>query len=201
MASSTDIANFALSHIGTAKEISDLDSDTSQEGKVCRRYYETARDEMLRDFSWPFATAFATLSLVDEDPTEEWSFSYRYPSDCLFVRRIVSGDRNDTRQSRIAYRIVQDATGLLIYTDEEDAEIEYTVRLTVTGRFPADFVMALSYRLAAYIAPRIAAGDPFQRGELALKFWRLSVAKAQANALNEEQVDEPPASEFERARG
>ena len=200
MASTTEIANLALSHLGMGVEIASLDTEKSAEAMACRRFYDTARQEVLRDFAWPFATAFATLGLLGSSPTEEWAYSYGYPSDCLEFRRIVSGTRNDTHQSRIPYRIVYGASARAIYCDRANAQAEYTADVSETGRYPADFVNALALRLAVYVAPRLTAGDPFKVGARAAQLYSMAITKAQANAANEEQVENLPESEFIRAR-
>lgn len=196
----TVIANMALGHLGNGQEIANLDTERTQEAIAMRRFYATARDEMLREFPWPFATGRATLGLVEEDPNDEWAFSYRYPSDCVKARRIVGSLRNETRQSRVPYKIEQDATGILLLTDMEDAILEYTVREEDASLYPPDFVMALSLRLAAYTAPKLTRGDAFKMGDRALKFWMLAKSYAQGNAANEQQDDELPDSEFIRSR-
>jgi hypothetical protein len=112
----------------------------------------------------------------------------------------LSGERMDSRQQRVHYRIISDSTGLLIYTDEPDAVIEYTSRIEDTSLFPADFVIGFSYLLAHYIAPRITSGDPFDMGKRALELYILELSKAEKNNLNEEQPEEEPRSEFERMR-
>lgn len=200
MASSTEICNLALSHLGVGKEIANLETEQSQEASACRRYYETARDNTLRDFNWPFATRYAALGLVEEDPNEEWDFSYRYPSDCLKLRRILSGTRNDSRQSRVPYQIAQDNTGKLIFTDKDDAEVVYTYRETDPDKFTSDFIMALSFRLANYIAPRLTNGDPFGLGKRALDMYSYEISVAAANSYNEQQDEEPVDSELIRSR-
>lgn len=198
--SNTEICNLAISHLGSTDEIDDLETDSTPEAAACQRYYEQARAQVLRDFPWPFATKFRTLDLIEEEPTDEWGYSYRYPSDCLILRRILSGSRNDARQTRVAYRIAKDDDGKLLYTDMEEALAEYTEDMTDVTLFPPDFVMALSFRLASYIAPRLIAGDPFKLGDRAVKYYFAEIASARAQALNEEQPDEEPLSEFERAR-
>lgn len=199
MASETGICNLALAHLGISKAIADL-TERSKEANLCNQFYESTRDLVLRDFAWPFATKFVTLALVEEDPTDEWSFSYRYPVDCLKFRRILSGLRNDNRQSRVPIKIGQDDAGQLIYCDIEDAEAEYTIQVEDAGKFPPDFVMALSLRLASYIAPALTGGDPFKLGERAYRAYRMEIAAAQGNAGNEEQNEEHPEAEMIRAR-
>jgi hypothetical protein len=200
------VANLALSHIGHAVEIAALD-ERSAEARACNRFMEQARDSMLRDFVWPFATKNAGLNLVtsssdDNHPTREWVYSYRYPSDCLFFRRIESGVRNDSRFTEVPYRLAADSQGTLIYTDKQEAYGEYT---STDGQNPArwhsDFELALSYRLGYYVAPRVirnaSAGEILK---IQSAMWRASVARAQANAGNEEKPDIEPDGELVLAR-
>lgn len=201
MATKAEICNLALSHVGVGKEIANLDTEKSQEASACRRYYDQARLATLRDFEWPFATKVAALGLVTQNPTSEWGFSYQYPSDCLHFRRILSLRRNDTRQSRVPYRIVYGQAGNELYTDMQNAESEYTVNVEDPTRFPPDFAMALSFRLAAYIAPRLTGGDPYKLGDKALQLYTYEISRAKATAVNEEQEEEDPDSEFIRGRG
>jgi hypothetical protein len=200
MASSTEICNIALSHLNIGKEIAALDTEQSQEASACRRFYEIALDLTLRDFAWPFSSKVDVLALIEEDPNDEWAYSYRYPSDCIKIKRVLSGVRNDTRQSRIEYKISRDDAGLILYCDIEDAEIEYSVREEDPEKYPSDFIMAFSYRIAAYIAPRLTKGDPYKLGDKALQMYFGELSQARANALNEEQVAQDPEAEIIRAR-
>ncbi|MBA3755526.1 MAG: hypothetical protein H0X02_04570 [Nitrosomonas sp.] len=199
MASSTQICNIAIGHLGSGKEIGSLE-EKSQEAAICRRFYQISLEATLRDYSWPFATKIATLALIEETPNLEWSFSYRFPSDCLNIRKILSGVRNDTRQSRVPYKIGQDDGGLLLFTDQSLAQAEYTIIAPDTSRFPPDFVMAFSFRLASYLAPSITGGDPYRLGDKCFKLYAVEIDRAKASAMNEEQTDEEPESEFIRAR-
>lgn len=199
MSSTVEICNLAISHLGTGKEIANL-NENSAEANACRRYFDTALEQTLRGYAWPFANKFAALNLVEEDPTDEWAYSYRYPVDCLQAIRIVSGNRNESRQDRIDYKIVNSNDGLLIYTDQENATLEYTVNVTDPNLYPSDFKMALSFRLASYIAPRITKGDPFGMGKRAMEMYMYEISMAQTSAYNEEQPSEIPNSEFVRIR-
>lgn len=200
MASETEIANLAISHLGVGKEIQNLETDKSEEAAACRRFYDICRDASLRDFPWPFCTRIVALGLVEEEPSSEWAFSYRYPSNAWKLRRILSGARNDDRQSRVPYKVYSDDDGQLIYTDKEEAELEFTVKETNPERFSPDFIMFLSLRLAAMIAPRLTRGDPFKMGARALQVYEYEASKARATAVNEQQDEENPESEFVRGR-
>jgi hypothetical protein len=200
MASSTEICNMALSHLGVGKEINNLTTESSEEAGACRRFYDMAQDRVLRAANWPFATKIIALNLIEEDPNDEWEYSYRYPNDCIFFRKILSGTRNETRQSRVPYRVAYDSTGRIIFTDTENAEAEYTLRVTDPDKYPPDFTMAFSLLLAHLIAPRLTAGDPFKMGERAFKLYQMEIDTAKANSFNEEQPEQEPSSELERAR-
>lgn len=201
MSSDAEVCNRALSHLGSTKEISNLTTDASAEAASCRRFFQPARDEVLRDFAHPFTTTIVSLGLVQTNPNNEWNYSYRYPSDCMMFRKIQSGVRNDRRETRVPYRIGKDSTGKLIYTDEVNAIGEYTFKETDISKWPIDLQNALSLLLASYIAPRVTGGDPFKLGEGALKKYFMMKTKAENNALNEEQPDPPPDSEFIAERG
>lgn len=200
MPSLTEAYNLALSHIGVSKEIQDID-EQSKEAAACRRFGEQARKATLRDADWGFATKFAALALVEETPSEEWGFSYAKPVDCLKARRIPSGTWPETRASRTPFRMVYGSTQDLIYTNMGDAELEYTVDIDDPNRWPSDFLLAYSYRLAMYMAPRLAAGDPFKMGQNSERRYNLEIDKAKATSFNEEQPPEDPAPEMIRARG
>jgi hypothetical protein len=192
----TEICNLALSHAGSGYEIADVTTEKSNEARACRRFYEICKDSMLRQFVWPFATKFETLTLIEEDPNDEWAYSYDYPSDALFLRRILSGSRVDTRDTRIPYKIVADDSNLVLYTDAEDPVIEYTKRIDDASRFPSDFVMALSLRLAYYIAPRLTGVDIVKvRTELA-KIFKDEMSNASFAGGAEQAPDLSAESEF-----
>lgn len=201
MSSKTGIANMSLSHLGIGKEIANIDSEKSEEAIACRRFFETAKVATLSDLNWTFATKFATLNLVEENPTVEWTYSYRYPVGCLDVRRILSGIRNDTQGSRVPFKITKDAAGKLIYTDQSEPTIEYTENITNTSLFSSEFDLALSFRLAAYVAPRLTKGDPFKlKGDM-LAQYDLELGQAKKKNMNEEVQDLPPESESITIRG
>lgn len=195
MSSKTQICNMALSNLGIGKDVANVDTENSQEANACRRFFESAKEAVLADLDWTFATKEATLGLIEANPTQEWAFSYRYPTDCVNMRRIKSGMRNDTQSSRIPFKILIDASGRIIYTDHEDAEIEYTQNLTNTDLFSAEFDLALSFRLASYIAPRLTGGDPFKMKAEMLGQYELEIGRAKKKNMNEETQELQPESE------
>jgi len=200
MSSKTVISNLAISNLGVGKEIQDFDTDPSEEAQACRRYYDITLESTLRAFPWPFATKTVDLALIEENPTTEWAYSYRYPSDCLWAKRMLSGVRNDSRQTRSPYRILKDVSGKIIYTDEQFAKLEYTQRVEDPTYYSSDFILAFAFRLAAYVAPRLSKGDPFGMRQSNIGLYEAEISSAKAAALNEQQDEELPNSEFDRVR-
>lgn len=100
MTSEVDIANRALSAIGTRSQIASLDEGSNESIQV-KLLLEPLRDELLRLAPWNCARNFANLSLIcaapgtPENPSAgsttwqrgipppPWSYEYAYPSDCL----------------------------------------------------------------------------------------------------------------------
>lgn len=194
------ICNMALGHLGISSEIGNLTTEKSAEAFACRRFFTQCRDIAMRDMRVPFASHIATLALVEEEPNSEWSYSYRYPSDCLFFKRILSGDRNGASSTRVPYKISSDSSGKLILTDKEDAECEYTRLIEDPLMWPDDFILAMSYLLASMMAARLTNGDGLKLGDRAMQMYDLLKHTSDSNADAEEQNDEAPDAESIRAR-
>lgn len=196
--SKTALCNLALTHIGIGVEIANVDTEKSNEARAFLRVYDTALEKALREFPNPFSTKIATLSLIterevdDEHPTTEWRFQYGLPVDSLMFRKIQSGMRTDDHESRVPYRQYFGSSTTVIFADRVDAVCEYTIRVTDTNRYPPDFDLAFSLLLAALVAPRLTAGDPFKLGEKSEKKYEREVLMSRSNAFNEEQADQEP---------
>lgn len=119
----TDICNLALKHLGHSIEIATgaLLTERSKTAKIFRGIIENTRREVLRDFDWQFATGFAELNLIEEDPTNEWEYSYRVPEDAVRVRRLFADmGRKQGAAVRPPFRIVSD-----LYSTAWDATVTY----------------------------------------------------------------------------
>lgn len=200
--SEVEIYNMALRHLAVSQQVV-ATSDKTKEAKACLAFYPTVRDEVLRDFAWPFAKKTVTLALVTDNTgvaNAEWAYAYRYPSDCIAFRRIHSGFRNESREQQVPYLLSQDDTGKLINTDMINAIGDYTVQITDVTRFDPDFVQACALLLACYIGPSVAGGDKFKLADRALQMYNWKISWARANALNEQKYEIDPRSELERAR-
>lgn len=140
------ICNLALRKIGQAT-ISSLAQSGSKEAATCDLLYDQTVLETLADHHWAFARKRVTLALVEEDPTDNWSYSYALPTDMVRSRALerVSGT------AEIPYELEGD----LLYTDEEEAVLIYTGSVTDPLKFSVGFVRVLVLRLAMELATSI----------------------------------------------
>jgi hypothetical protein len=198
--SKTEIWNLAIGHLGTGKEIAS-DSENSEEAKACRRMWDICLRKTLIAAPWHFAKRIQAAELIEIDPNDEWGYSYQIPTDCVFLRRVLSGSRNDSRQSRIPFTPSSDTDGnKLFYTDLENAYIEITFLNTNPLQYTPGFELSASYKLASLIAPRLTKGDPFKMKKDMERLFLMSLSEASAENANEEQPDVEVESEFIRAR-
>lgn len=155
----TEIANLALSHLGVGATITDLDTDTTIEAKALRTFYQITEEAVLRAFRWGFAKKTATLTLIEENPTMDWFYSYAYPSDCCYAYEIVSPVGNPNRLEEVPYELHKGASQTLIYTNMDEAQLRYIAKIADTDNKPSDFVMAHSLRLAIAVMPKLSKGN------------------------------------------
>lgn len=199
--SAVAICNLALSRIGISAAIVAL-SENSQEAISCNALYEQVRDEVLRDFPWPFATKFVALGLVtdageDDVPWgDDWAYAYRFPSDCIKARRVTTGDRSGN--TRVPFALGGDDSGRLIFTDQPDAVLVYTRRATDPAHFDPTFASALAWKLAHELAAPLARSA--SERERAAQGYAGTCLQAKTDALNEEVGDEPPDASWISAR-
>ena len=191
-----DIANMALSIIGMSRQIADLD-EASQEAATCKLWYPFALEEVLRSFAWPFAGKWAQLSLVSEEPNEDWAYEYGLPVDCVRARRLTGSGRTG-RVS--AFLIARGTTsGKSLYTDQPTPELEYTSRWDDPTVYDGQFASALAARLAMQIAMPIARDQGVAKAAQAA--YTAALAAAAATASNEGEPDAPPPSHYVASRG
>lgn len=219
------ICNQALSRAGSTQSITSLNpSDTSVEADQCRIWYPQDRDSMLADFPYPWAEAYLNLAQVAGPEIDgnvanaQWARSYRYPPDCLKIRRLVPTPLTSTPQSPpqttgpvnygwgnqpwkrpegqpypISYGIGHDVTGRLLMTDfwgcGYGLTAVYTQSVQDPTQFAADFADALSWRLASDLAMGLGYSD--SRRQYAERMYRDTIYKARATQFNEMQGDIP----------
>ena len=183
----TDIANMALTYVG-AKTIVNIDDDRTPEASLARTFFDISRRAELEVFDWSFARRIQALApSSDTSPDVRFSTAYILPVDCLAPRNI----EPYSPKAPVSYHIFQnDAGQRLILTNTPEAVLRYTFDQKNTGVFTTNFTLALSHRLASYIAYARTKKQSVRDGELFLaKEARLL---AQANDGNTSQEPDPP---------
>ena len=150
--SETEICNMALGKLGAGR-ISNYAADTSEKGVICRLYYETVVDEVLRSHEWNCAIWYQSLSQIASDDAnylltnyDGYSYQFQIPTNpfCLRVLEIPNYPGYD-------YEVV---SGFLL-TNLSEVTIKYIRRIENTTKFDTLLVKAIAYRLAAELAVRI----------------------------------------------
>jgi len=185
------VVNQALSKLGQSRALTDLSTDATPAGVEARLQYPTAVESVLRAFAWPFANRYEVLELVEGTAAvavnSDWQYSYRAPDRMVRAIRIVRpGLKRLYDPAPPPFAIGQDAHGWLLFTDYEDAELEYTTR-TVCPALHGDvfFREALSWYLAYLMAPTVAKDE--QKAQACLSMFGATLSRAVAGAANEQE--------------
>lgn len=207
MASSTDIANLALGRLGIGQAIASL-SEQSNPARICARFYNQCRQEVLRAFPWGFALRAEALALVSGQTFPGWTYVYQYPDDCLRVHAVADSSGLRYARSSLFCRdqeswppvmrhpwqqaLKDDNASIVLISDVSSAYGFFTVDVENTAVFPPDFTSTLADRLA------MEAGGPLQcKADLidrAEGRYVRSLSGASATAMNEQRDDEKPDS-------
>jgi hypothetical protein len=154
----TRMVNLALLKIGVQHFLSNYCTETVKEAQVARKVFEVAVRYTLRMFPWPFATKYAALSLAVTQPNnEDWTYSYRLPSDCIYARRIVVARNKAVDPKGPPFMQSADSSGGLLFANQANAVLEYTCRPTCVS-YVADalFTEAFAWKLGAEMAPGLS---------------------------------------------
>lgn len=199
MASQVDIYNYALGSIGQSETVASL-TEKSKAQIVCTQFYELARDTVLADFPWPFATKTATLALLTNQ-SANYSYTYQYPVDCLRANFIVAAgmDVQPDEKLQPRWETAYGLNGQVILTNQAAAVLSYVTRVTDVGRFPILFVETLALKLGALIAMPMTNTRAIADGAAAN--YQGAVQGAAAQAANQSKYRHDHTSEYIIARG
>lgn len=175
------ICNLALSYIGETAKVTSIDpADGSAQATHCARFYPIARDTLLSMRPWSFALKRKALAEATNTLTT-WTYAYTLPPDAINVIAVLSPDATDdyvqpgevdmgqglnasvpsfAMNSPQQFTIEVDGRGRrILYTNQEDAVLRYSARVTDATLFPNAFVEALAWKLASMLAGPIIKGE------------------------------------------
>ncbi|MGL5097666.1 MAG: hypothetical protein ACRDD1_18925 [Planctomycetia bacterium] len=145
MATTTEIANFALTHLGETRILS-LDQE-NEAARVCKLWFGVARKAALRSANWTCASKRVALAPLVDAPAYGFELQYELPGDFIRlvrVRRAADGREFVIEGQRLLTNIVAPLEFKYVF-DEED-----------TSKFSPDLVIVLSYWLAHFISGKLA---------------------------------------------
>ena len=160
--SKAQIFNIALNVLGVSIPLENPNS-TDNRAILLNNYYELARDYVLKDFDWNFASTFKELSLSDvQSEITNYKYTYDYPNDCICARDVFQ--KGDYAQQEFSISSSKDGNTVIL-TNVENPILRYTRRVEKEIYFSCEFSMALAYYLASLTSSVIVGS--IQKGELA----------------------------------
>lgn len=159
-----------------------------------------------------------------------WRFAYILPADCLTVQRVYDPSASDDLVSAIPqpydgwwpgstsspmpntigmgavvpqpFSIETDANGDdILYTNQVNAAIVYTGRITDTTKFDPSFVVALAWLLAGYLAgPVIKGTEGIKMAQACGKAFKSAFGDASSGDANERRINMPSVTPWLAAR-
>lgn len=191
MASVVDICNLALSHVGDSANVASISPpDGSKQAALCSQFYPVARDEALEAHTWSCATVRAAGAVVTNQSTS-WAYAYAQPANALRIVSVLPTGYQDEETDTQAYILEQDGSGNgVIYTNTPSAILRFIVRVTDTTKFSTMLVMAISRRLASYLAGPLLKGKVgYQVGQAQNSAYDSTIGSAKELDANQQKKD------------
>lgn len=208
MASSViDICNLALSRLGDRATVASIDPpEGSAQADHCARFYPIARDVALEAHAWGFNTVRLTQAAVLVNPQPGWLYAYAKPDDCIKVLKVIPSIYVDEWwlcDSAAYTRELEELTGQeIILTDVAEATIVYQRTIEDTNIFPPQFVSALAWLLASYLAGPVIKGDAGRKaGQTCYNAWMTEMRQAASLDANQSKKRRNHIPDAMRARG
>lgn len=213
MASEVDICNLALGNLGDIANVSSIDPpEGSAQAQLCAQFYPIARDSLLEMHTWGFATRRSNLALLQDlsGTQTQWQYIYQAPSNVLNYMAVLDQNASDdySQQFPMAYTqtgVINNGQGIytpqpfvvetledgteVIYTNQENAMLRYTVKITDPTKFSPLFVETLSHYLAAKLAGPILKGDVgASEAKRQLQLFQIHMEKAVESDSNQRRL-------------
>ncbi len=189
MSARIDIVNTALIQLG-ANTITSLEDD-SRQAEIMKTIYFIARDAILEDANWTFATKDFTPALNAEPPAFGWSYAYAIPSDIMRVFAVYRGYigpyyRNNGRMPEFpqsAHVIV----GNSIYSEDKPIYCKGIRTMEDEGSYSPLFEDAFAQKLAYMAAPALTESNTKRDFAMGLYMGIIARAKTRDGMQNTTQ--------------
>lgn len=201
MASSNlQIWNMALGYLKNKNSVQN-ENENSFEAKQCRIYFDTVIGRVLRGHLWGFAKKQAVLALTGTAP-DGWEFQYAYPGDCILTDHLYNSlDPQDSLLKRLPFEVRNDpdASGRVILTNQEDAQLIYGINETNPILWTPDFDRAAALLLGSELGFSIA--NKRQRAADLRGLYFEQINEAQRNNTREGVKNVDDEASWTEARG
>lgn len=211
MASETDIANSALANIGDTATVASLNPPSGSIQAVhCARFYPIARDALLEMHPWGFATKRVSPALLSETPPSSWNYAYQAPSDVINFLAILDPQALDDYSDGLAqygnisgaynynigiytpqpFAVETDSQGnSVIYTNQQNAILRYSGKVTDTTQFSPLFIESLTWLLSSKLAGPVIKGSEGRQvaADCLKKFYSFFALAASSDANQHRQ--------------
>ncbi len=184
MSDEVSISNLSLSHLGERASVSNLSPpEGSAFAPHCAAWLPIARRSLLEMHDWNFATRRASGTLMTEVPLNGWRYAYAKPNNALRVFAVLPKETDgDVRSSQLNRYAGENNYGYLgnytasataprefiietlsdgtevIYTNEPDAVLRFTVDVADYSKYSPLAELTLSHLLASFLAGPILKG-------------------------------------------
>lgn len=203
MLTKTQIVNLALGKLGQSVEVVNIETETTTYAKIARRHFDMAVTEVLK-YPWSVLTKTAPLSLIAENPSPKWQYSYSVPTDSAAVRRLSTdsyfSQESEYEDQKIAFEPVYTVSGYDIHTSIPFAYAEYTVRPPSAGPYMDHVGRAIAAQLAMDMAPSIITNNYIKIKDVFLREARNEISAQIAYDITLRPEPKMPDSPFIRAR-
>jgi hypothetical protein len=138
----TQISNLALDAVPAGRIVSLTEASLS--AKTCSMHYAQVLGEILEMGPWRFSIRREALAeLPANDREGQWLYAYAMPTGMAFPIQVM----DSLGSCSVGYEF----SGVLLYSNEPDATVEYVTTADMAGAHTALFRAALIARLAARI--------------------------------------------------
>jgi len=177
------ICNRALGWVG-GNRITNLDTtiDGSVEAQLCSDNYAAARDVVLEEGGWNFATKRYLLTPLTVKPPWGYSNQFLVPTNVIRVLRVNDTPIDPDSGKGIPWRIeANEDDSRVIMSDAEKLYIKTIIRIIDTTKFTPGMEQALSARLAMDLAIPIKRSVSLQETMATLYQQKLRIAMSTEN--------------------
>lgn len=199
MSSKTNIYNLALSALLLSRQVVETESEkVTNEVRVLNQLWDSALASVLQQLDLDSLSETIDLELIEElEDDTHWAYVYKYPSRCIFLRRIKTVLLKDTIRSRLELRVGIRNGAKVIYTNEYQAQIECICNDVSLAYISPSTELAIAYKLAYLACPLLVGKGAKTLREEIKQNLLIYMMDAKETDVNENFIYETPEQQSE----